>query len=129
MSEENVLYQSHPAMFRSRPVLFLVCICLVALYGLGLLILAAWALRCYGTTLTITEKRTTSRKGILSKQTNEIKHSDVKQLKASQKVLQRIFNVGTVELASAGTGGIEINEPGMPNPQKAIGLIRQYQEG
>lgn len=128
MNDEKVLYNSHPAMFRNRPILFLISVCLVALYGLGLLILAIWALRCYGTTLTITEKRTTSRKGILSKKTNEIKHSDVKQLKVSQGVLQRIFNVGTVELASAGTAGVEINEAGMPKPQIAIGLIRQYQE-
>jgi len=42
---ETVLYKDSPAMFRNRPLLFLVCCALIPV-GIGLVVLFVWWLRC-----------------------------------------------------------------------------------
>ncbi len=81
---ETVFYREHPAMFRNNPVGFILSVVLIAALGLGLLILLLWWLRCRGTQLTVTNKRTQLRTGILSKNTNEVWHSDVRNVQISQ---------------------------------------------
>lgn len=120
---ENTLYESHPSMFRNRPVGFVLSVILIAAFGLGLPILLIWWLKCLGTTLTVTTKRTTLRTGILAKNTNDVWHRDVRNIQISQGFLQRIFGVGTVAISSAGQGDVEIAVNGMPNPEKIKRLI------
>ena len=63
-SVEKTEYEVHPAMFRNHPIAFLLCIVIPIL---GWLILFAWWIECLAIRLTITNKRTTLRKGIISK--------------------------------------------------------------
>jgi uncharacterized membrane protein YdbT with pleckstrin-like domain len=109
-------------MFRNNPVMFVVCI-LLSLVVIGLIILLVWYLRCYGTRLTITNKRTKLRTGILSKQINEVYHRDVRNVRLSQTFLQRIFDVGSLEISSAGQADVEIAVSGMPSPEKMKAII------
>ena len=123
---ETKLYEKHPSMFRNRPISFVICIALIAAYGLGLIILLFWWLKSCGTTLILTDERTTLRKGILSKHTTEVYHNNVRNVQVSQGILQRMFGVGTVGIASAGTGGLEIIATGMANPAKIKEIIDTY---
>ena len=123
---ETVLYQERPAMFRNRPVGFILSIVLIAAFGLGLVILLVWWLKCYGIQLTVTDKQTQLRKGILSKHTNEVWHSTVRNIQVSQSFFQRIFGVGSIGISSAGQSGIEIDVQGMRDPEKVRSLIEQY---
>ena len=124
--EENKLYETHPAMFRNNPIGFILSVILILAYGLGLIILLVWWLRVLGTTLTVTNERITLRKGILSKHTSEVYHTDVRNVLVSQGIFQRIFNVGTIGISSAGQSGVEIGVAGIPDPQKVKTLIDQY---
>jgi uncharacterized membrane protein YdbT with pleckstrin-like domain len=89
----------------------------------GAIILFVWWLKTIGTTLIITSKRTTLRRGILSKSTNEILHSDVRNIQTAQSALQRLFGVGTIALSSAGQSDIEIQVAGVPDPEGIKELI------
>lgn len=123
--EEAILYQSHPAMFRNHPVAFVLCVVL-SLAGVGLVILLAWWLRCLATELTITNEQTTLRRGILSKHTNDVFHSNVRNIQVRQSFFQRMFDVGYVGISSAGQAGMEIEIDGIPHPERVKELIDEH---
>lgn len=114
---ELTLYEQHPTMFRHRPVSFVLCMVL-SLAGIGLIILLAWWLKVKGTKLTVTGERTILRLGLFSKSINEVYHSDIRNVRIHQSFLQRIFNVGNISIASAGSGIAEIEVAGIPSPDE-----------
>ena len=113
-------------MFRNRPILF-IFFCVLILFGPGLLLLGIWYLKCRCTTLEISNKRTTLRAGILSKNTTEVRHQDIRNLAVNQNMFQRMLGVGTIALSSAGQSDMEIIVSGIRNPQKIAAAVRQYQ--
>jgi uncharacterized membrane protein YdbT with pleckstrin-like domain len=114
---EKTLYEQHPAMFRNQPIGFILCV-ILSFVGLGLIIFLFWWLQSQGTKLTVTDQRTILRRGILSKHINEVYHSDIRNVQIYQSFLQRIFGVGTISIASAGSGQAEIVVAGMRDPGK-----------
>ena len=64
--EESVLYEAHPAMFRNRPVVFSLCVLTIPLV-VGLVGLVVWFLNSRSTTLTVTDRWTRLRRGLLSR--------------------------------------------------------------
>jgi len=124
---ESVLYKSHPTMFRSSPLVFILCIAFaVVTAGLGLVFLLVWWLRVLGTTLTVTNERVTLRKGILSKHTNEVYHTDIRNVQISQGMFQRMFRAGKIGIACAGQSSIEITVNGLPDPEKIKDIVDMY---
>ena len=119
---ETVLYKDSPAMFRNRPVLFLVCCALIP-FGIGLVVLFVWWLRCLATSLVITERRVTLRQGLLSKDTNDVLIADIRNVKVRQNLLQRIFGVGTVAFSTSGQSDMEIEVHGVPAPARIKAII------
>ncbi len=128
-NEEVVLYEAHPAMFRNHPAYFVLCVLLIAAFGLGLVLLLVWWIQVLGTTLTVTNEQTTLRKGILSKYTNDVFHSNVRNIQVRQSFLQRLFNVGWVGISSAGQSGLEIEINGIQDPEKVKEIIDDHREG
>lgn len=120
--EETVLYHSHPAMFRNRPWSFILCL-ILSLVGIGLIIFLIWWIRTKGTELTVTNERASLRKGILSKFTNDVYLTDVRNVQIYQSFWQRVFGVGSVSISSAGNDGIEIEVKGIPSPDKIKEII------
>ena len=98
---------ANPAMFRSNPIGFICSVILIAAFGLGLVILFVWWLKCKTRTITITNKRTTVREGLISKNTSEILHSHIRNIQVIQGVLDRIFGVGTLAISSAAQSDME----------------------
>ena len=119
---ETVLYKDSPAMFRNRPVLFLVC-CALTPVGIGLVVLFVWWLRCLATSLVITDRRVTLRQGLLSKDTNDVLIADIRNVKVRQNLLQRIFGVGTVAVSTSGQSDMEIEVHGVPAPERIKAII------
>ena len=119
---ETILYQDHPAMFRNRPVLFLVCCALIP-FGIGVLILIVWWIRCLGIALVVTDKRVTLRRGILSKATNDVLIADIRNVKIEQTMWQRIFGVGSVAVSTSGQADMEIEVHGVPDPERIKAII------
>ncbi|MEI6645867.1 MAG: PH domain-containing protein [bacterium] len=120
--EETILYHSHPAMFKNRPFAFILCL-ILCFVGIGLLICLVWWIKTRGTELTVTNERVSLRKGILSKFTNDVYLTDIRNVQIYQSFGQRIFGVGSVAISSAGNEGIEIEVKGIPRPDKIKVII------
>ncbi len=112
-------------MFRNRPVEFVVNV-LLCLIVVGFILFFVWWLRCKGTTLTVTNKRTILRRGILSKSITEVWHRDVRNVQLDQTFFQRILGVGQVGISSSGQSGLEISVTGIPDPDLVKRLIDQH---
>jgi uncharacterized membrane protein YdbT with pleckstrin-like domain len=121
--DDQTLYEAHPAMFRNHPFGFILCLILVAAFGLGLLIFLFWWLKCMGVALIVTDQKTTLRTGILSKNITEVYHEDVRSIQVSQSLFQRICGVGSIGISSAGQSGVEISATGIPAPNNVREII------
>ena len=97
---------------------------LLSFVGVGLVFYFIEWLTQRGTRLIVSNRRTTLRRGILEKQTNEVRHTDIRNVKITQGFVDRLFSVGTLELSSAGQSDVEIAVKGLPDPQGIAKLIR-----
>jgi uncharacterized membrane protein YdbT with pleckstrin-like domain len=122
------LYSENPVMFKNNPIGFILSIVLVPAFGLGLVILLIWYLRCRSSKLTVTETDILFEQGLLSKDRSEIGFSSVRTVKVKQSFFNRIFGTGTIELYTAGDKA-EIVASGMPDPNKIRDLIKLAQNG
>ena len=113
-------------MWRSNPLLFIIYLCMILLFGLGLLFLLVWWIKSKNTTLIVTDKRTILRQGLLSRYTNEVMHTHIRNIQIQQNMIERLFNIGTIKIASAGTGDIEISVSGIPAPNRIKAVIDHY---
>ena len=105
------LYDEHPAMFRAHPFLFI----LLLISVVGLLAIGVWWLRAKGERLALSDREVLMERGLLAKQRTEIALSSIRSVRITQTFGQRIFDVGNVELFSAGDMA-EIAIKSMPRP-------------
>ena len=124
---EEILLELNPAMFRNNPVGFILSVLLIPA-AVGLVILGVWWLKTKAATLTISNKRAIQRTGLISKQTTEVLHRDVRNIEIRQSVFQRLFGVGSIGIASAGQAGIEIQFTGVRDPDGVKALIDHYRD-
>ena len=116
----------HPSMWRSNPLLFFLYLCLILLFGVGIFLLLIWWIKSQNTTLIVTDKRTILQQGLLSRYTNEVMHVHIRNIQIQQNMMERLFNIGTIKIASAGTGDIEISVSGIPAPNRIKATIDHY---
>jgi uncharacterized membrane protein YdbT with pleckstrin-like domain len=143
MEGEQKLYRKNPSMFRNHPLLYLLNLIVIgagmgllvtmnlwialSVLGLGIIIWLIWWMNVISITLTVTDKRTILRKGLLSKYTNEVFHISVRNIEINQGIIQRIFNVGDIVIASSsGQADLEIAVRGIPEPETVKQLINKY---
>ncbi len=83
-----------------------------------MLLEVAW--RIYNVRYVVDELGIESWDGILSlkQQITHVRHEDVRSIETDQSVLERILDVGEVQIATAATGGVEITFQGVPSPKK-----------
>ena len=122
---EEVMFEANPKMFRQAPFLFVLSAVLVPLV-VGLVILVIWWLNAKSQQLTVTDKRTIVRRGILSKHTNEVLHRDIRNVQVMQTFSQRLFGVGDIGISSAGQSDIEIAFRGLATPYRVRDLVDQH---
>lgn len=115
------------AMFRNAPGKFMLYLALLP-FGIGAIALLVWWLRCRSSVLTITNRRSVLRRGILGKSTTEVMHAHVRNVQLSQSILQRLFGVGSLGISSAGQAGIEIMATGIADPQGTKDVIDFYRD-
>jgi uncharacterized membrane protein YdbT with pleckstrin-like domain len=151
---EKELYASHPRMFRNNPFKFVLNYLVMLICVAGIIVIATsekthallwllggalivvfvivgsiqliWWLQVLSTTLTVTDKRTILRKGILSKFTNEVLHENIRNIQVYQSFMQRMLQVGSIGISSAGQADVEIEVQGIPNPYDVKASIDQY---
>ncbi|MFI4915564.1 MAG: PH domain-containing protein [Phycisphaerales bacterium JB060] len=146
-----------PAMFRARPFSFVALVLLMAAAGVValyaavsekplwpgdafwlvvclLVFLAAavtmlvWFLKTMSACLEITTKRTTENHGLFSRATSEVLHDNIRNIAVKQSFVDRVFNVGVMEISSSGQSGIEITMKDVRDPHGVRETIDKYRE-
>ncbi|WP_242125604.1 PH domain-containing protein [Sphingobium sp. Sx8-8] len=110
---ETWLYDENPAMFRAHPFLFV----LLLISVVGILAIGVWWVLHKGERLALSDREVLMERGLLAKQRTEIALSSIRSVRITQTLGQRIFNVGNVELFSAGDVA-EIAIKSMPRPDR-----------
>lgn len=78
-----------------------------------------------GMRITVYEDQVVSSRGVLSKTENHISCADVRAIETQQSLIQRMVNIGTVRIGTAGTEGWEEEVFGVPNPGAIKDLVLQ----
>lgn len=115
---EQWLYDRHPVMARANPLLFVLL--LISVVGIvGLLI---WWVKCRSERLAISDSEILLERGLLSKQRTQLWLASIRTVRVSQTMWQRLFNVGNLEVFSAGDYA-EIAIRNLPDPNSARMLV------
>ncbi len=122
----QVIYEAHPAMFRARPFLFVFFVLLIALFGVGLLLLLYWYIQTRATRLTVTDHDITYERGILSKDRTSVALRQVRSVRVAQGPVNRVLGVGKIEISSTGDRP-EFTVTDMPDPHAIRDAIRSAQ--
>lgn len=81
----------------------------------------AWWLRHY----VLTERRAMVVAGVVSRVAGDVPLRNVQHATVTQSVLERIFGLGTVGIATAGSNGAAINWLMVPRPQDVLDAVRR----
>lgn len=147
---ERDLDVRHPSWFRGHP--FLRSLEIVGVVGLAYAASVAWGddapvlawiatgvgallalhlvylwVQTRFTRLRVTNRRSIHRKGIVSRETSEVRHEDVRNLRLDQNAFERIFGIGTLAISSAGQDDLEIVARNIPHPEEVVEMIRTNQ--
>ena len=156
-SSEEKLLVMYPNFFKQQPLKFFLAAVIVPIISIilaftlpglpflekakGIVVFASlipipialiWMLYVWvlsrGTCLTVTNKRTILRRGLLSRNTNEVLHSHVRNVQIDQSFFERLLKVGTVNISSAGQSEVEIKVRGMSNPYQVSETIDKFRD-
>ncbi len=119
--EEEILWRGNPSHLRYIGTYILGVILCVIVIGIFIII---WALlERSNTVFTISNRRVSAKRGILSRTTQEVLISDIRTINTTQTFTERIFGIGTVHVGSAGTGGLEVVFDGIPGADGVKDII------
>lgn len=121
------IYKAHPVMFRAHPFGFILCVLLIAAFGIGLLILLIWYIKTQATVLTVTDNEIIYERGILSKDRLSVSLRHVRSVEVIQSLVNRIFGVGTIMILTAGDMP-EFTVSDFPDPHEVDEAISRAQE-
>ncbi len=93
---------------------------------LGLIGFVAWKIHNLSTGLKITTKRTIEAKGLFSKATSDVLHTDIKNIQIRQTFGQRMMRVGLLAMSSSAENEDEISMEDVPNPERVRFIIDLY---
>ena len=105
---------------------WLLWLSIAALIAVSVLVFS-WFVKSVSTTLTLTDRRTILRKGLISRESSEVQHDDVRNIQIDQSFLQRLLHIGDLGISSSGQDGLEIVIKRLPNPSRIVKIIRENQ--
>ena len=122
--EQVIVDNLHPvfAMYLAH---FLLAILLMPL-GIGIFYLIWIFLDRSHTVYRITSKRVSTRRGILSRQSNEVMIHDIRFINVQKNFLGLMFGFGDINIGTSGTGGIEVVLAGIKNPEQLKDTIQKH---
>lgn len=119
------------AAFRSEPLWpadgFWLVVCLLVFVAAAITMFV-WYLFKLSASLEITTKRTTESHGLFSRATSEVLHDNIRNIAVKQSFIDRVFNVGKVEISSSGQSGVEITMKDVKDPHGVREKIDKYRE-
>jgi len=122
----KTLYEANPAMFRNSPLGFILAVVLVPVV-VGAVILLWWYLQTRGSRIVVTESDVMLETGILSKDRRECRIEDVRTVHVSQSFSDRLFDVGRVDIYTAGDDP-EISIKGIRDPNRVREIIKSHDD-
>lgn len=136
--DETIWMHLHPAWRSYCSALFLAILVLILpmqtefLY-IGMLLSAMIAISVavlrYRYIFIVTSHRVIVRKGLISRDTNEIEIRHTREYKVKQGILERILNYGEIEISSAAGTGAEVRFFGIISPHELKEAIRRVRNG
>ena len=126
-SDEEVLWSGSPRV-KSIVSSLVVGVPLIAVFGLGLLVIAAAYLNVKNTNYLVTDKALYVKRGILSRSVKKIGFDKVQNINYSQGVLGNRFGYGNIEISTAGGSGTEMAFRSVEDPRKVEDIINSRME-
>lgn len=117
MNDENILLEVRPSWL-NFVIHFLFFWLLIPL------IIALW--KRASLVLRVTSSKVLLEEGVLNKNNKELYISDLRSIDTKQNILQRIFGIGDIMIATSGTENYECEAKGVPDPKGIKNLINQY---
>lgn len=77
---------------------------------------------------TITNKRVKSKRGIFACTTQEVTIKDIRVINLKQSIIEKLCNLGTIEIELAGTSGIEVSFNGILQAPKIKNMITELKD-
>ena len=124
---EETLWEGNPSHYYFLGA-YIIGGILVLAYGLGLIIIIWALLNKTSRVFTITNKRIKSKGGIIARSTREVTLKDIRSINLKQNIIERLFNLGTIEIGSAGTAGIEVTFRGIPKAPKIKNMVAELKD-
>lgn len=124
---ERTIWEGHPSALYYLGN-WIVGVLLLPFCGLGLIFIIYAILDQQTKVFMLTNKRVMSKVGIISRTTHEVTITDVRSINMQQSVSERLFGLGTVQIGSAGTAGIEVEFSGIANAATVRDRIRQSKD-
>ena len=125
MDETNLLLDEHPKMFRANPLVFILGVLTIPIV-IGIVILVGMWLRSIGERIAISQHAMLIEKGILNKNSTEVSLTSVRTVRIDQTFIDRILNVGRIEIYTAGDNP-EATISGIAEPNRVRDLVRARQ--
>jgi uncharacterized membrane protein YdbT with pleckstrin-like domain len=123
-TDDPVLFDESPSMFRTRPGWFLFW-CLLVPVLVGIVALLIWHFQLKRTRLQIIGPRVIYRTGFVSTRESEVRIRDVRDIEITRSLWQRMANTGTLSLSTSGESGMEIVVSGLRSPERIREIIHE----
>lgn len=104
---ERIIWEGYASHLRYASG-WVIGILLLALYGVGLLVILIIILDRRSRTYKVTTWRVSTRTGIFLTNTSEIRIQDIRVVNVTRHGLSGLFGVGDLEMGSTGADGIEV---------------------
>lgn len=148
--EEQIMFRAHPSIIPHIPEFIFSALAMIAAFavpilipqyfefemtllqqvGIGAFLFFGAALGAIGTYLRIkstfyvfTDDKIVVKKHIFRVDSQETPYDKVQNFEYTQSIVERIINIGTVSVWTAGSGGKEYQLDDIPNPKKANKII------
>ena len=122
----KILLKSNPSMFPNKPLIWLLYLFLIPVFGIGLIFFIIWRIQRHTEVLLITDKYVTLRKGLFNIREVQVYHSDISRLNINRTLWQRLTGIGDIEIGSSATDDIDIRAFGYNNPEEVRRIINGY---
>ena len=90
----------------------------IAAAVLGLAVILRILINRVSFTYIITKNNVRSINGLIARNESEVRVPDIREIRVSQSIVQRLLGIGNLSFASAGTGGVEVTFEGISNPHE-----------
>jgi len=129
-SAEKTLWEGHPSglYYIGHWIFAILFILLLVTIPVSIILILYAVLDQKTKVFTLTTRKVMMQSGIISRKTSEVGMRDIRSINMAQGILERLCGLGTVQIGSAGTGGIEVEFKGIKNPAKVRDQVRKTKD-